>query len=112
MSVLNHAVYVCVFVHVCVRTCVRTCVCVSPLHCSGQEKAVAKSKYEEDMYINNHLSVFGSYWEGGRWGYSCCHSVVKMSYCTGEQGKLAARVSLLTNGLWMCLFFAIPLKAT
>ena len=24
-----------------------------------------------------------------RWGYACCHSLVKNSYCTGEEGKLA-----------------------
>eukprot|EP00731_Ephydatia_muelleri_P020379 Em0013g106a len=55
----------------------------------GQEKAVAKSKYEEDVYINNHTSVWGSYWEYGQWGYACCHSLIKRSFCTGEAGKLA-----------------------
>ena len=59
---------------------------------SGQEKAITKSKYEEDIYINNHSAVYGSYWESGQWGFACCHSFVKMSYCTGEQGKIAARV--------------------
>ncbi|OCT88364.1 pre-mRNA-splicing factor SLU7 [Xenopus laevis] len=53
----------------------------------GQEKAVAKSKYEEDILINNHTCIWGSYWKDGRWGYKCCHSFVKMSYCTGEAGK-------------------------
>uniref|UniRef100_F6UA83 Pre-mRNA-splicing factor SLU7 n=1 Tax=Xenopus tropicalis TaxID=8364 RepID=F6UA83_XENTR len=53
----------------------------------GQEKAVAKSKYEEDILINNHICIWGSYWKEGRWGYKCCHSFVKMSYCTGEAGK-------------------------
>eukprot|EP00117_Sycon_ciliatum_P035396 scpid64879/ scgid26844/ Pre-mRNA-splicing factor SLU7 len=57
----------------------------------GQEKAITKSKYEEDIYINNHSAVYGSYWESGQWGFACCHSFVKMSYCTGEQGKIAAR---------------------
>lgn len=55
----------------------------------GQEKAVAKSKYEEDVYINNHTSVFGSYWENFTWGYACCQSFIKQSYCTGEAGKVA-----------------------
>lgn len=55
----------------------------------GQEKATIKSKYEEDIYPNNHTSVFGSYWENFRWGYCCCHSFIKMSYCTGEAGKTA-----------------------
>ena len=53
----------------------------------GQEQAVACSKYEEDVKINNHLQIWGSYWKDGRWGYKCCHSFVKFSYCTGEAGK-------------------------
>ncbi|XP_069055478.1 pre-mRNA-splicing factor SLU7 [Pleurodeles waltl] len=53
----------------------------------GQEKAIARSKYEEDVLINNHTSIWGSYWKDFRWGYSCCHSFVKFSYCTGEAGK-------------------------
>ncbi|XP_029209163.1 pre-mRNA-splicing factor SLU7-like isoform X1 [Acropora muricata] len=53
----------------------------------GQEKAVAKSKYEEDVYTNNHTSVWGSYWQEGRWGYACCHSFIRNSYCTGDAGK-------------------------
>ncbi|KAJ3654166.1 hypothetical protein Zmor_013376 [Zophobas morio] len=53
----------------------------------GQEKEVIKSKYEEDIYINNHTSVWGSYWRGGQWGYKCCHSFVKNSYCLGEAGR-------------------------
>ncbi|XP_066024637.1 pre-mRNA-splicing factor SLU7-like [Pocillopora verrucosa] len=56
----------------------------------GQEKAVAKSKYEEDVYTNNHTSVWGSYWQEGRWGYACCHSFVRNSYCTGESGKASS----------------------
>jgi pre-mRNA-processing factor SLU7 len=44
----------------------------------GQEKEIIKSKYEEDVYINNHTSVWGSYWRGGQWGYKCCHSFVKV----------------------------------
>ncbi|PKY50363.1 pre-mRNA-splicing factor SLU7 [Rhizophagus irregularis] len=49
----------------------------------GQERAKAKSKYEEDVYINNHVSVWGSYWANGQWGYKCCHSFIKNSNCTG-----------------------------
>lgn len=58
----------------------------------GQEKSVARSKYEEDVYPNNHSSVWGSYWYNGSWGYKCCHSLIKESYCTGESGKAAAAV--------------------
>ncbi|KAI5631490.1 pre-mRNA splicing prp18-interacting factor domain-containing protein [Phthorimaea operculella] len=45
------------------------------------------SKYEEDVMINNHTSVWGSFWKDGQWGYKCCHSFIKMSYCVGEAGK-------------------------
>ena len=54
-----------------------------------ETKVVATSKYEEDVYKNNHSSVWGSYWEAGQWGYSCCRQMVRNSYCTGEAGKLA-----------------------
>ncbi|XP_004930694.1 pre-mRNA-splicing factor Slu7 [Bombyx mori] len=54
---------------------------------SGAEKQLAKSKYEEDALINNHTTVWGSYWRDGQWGYKCCHSFIKMSYCVGEAGK-------------------------
>ncbi|CAG9863898.1 unnamed protein product [Phyllotreta striolata] len=53
----------------------------------GAEKEVIRSKYEEDVYINNHTSVWGSYWRGGQWGYRCCYSFIKNSYCLGEAGK-------------------------
>lgn len=53
----------------------------------GQEKQLAKSKYVEDALINNHTTVWGSYWKDGQWGYKCCHSFIKMSYCVGEAGK-------------------------
>lgn len=54
----------------------------------GQEKQIIKSRYEEDVYVNNHTSVWGSYYNSGEWGYSCCHSKVKNSYCVGENGKM------------------------
>ena len=36
----------------------------------GLEKAKARSKYEEDIYPQNHKSVWGSFWQDGQWGYS------------------------------------------
>ena len=48
-----------------------------------------KSKYFEDAFINNHTSIWGSWWSNFQWGYNCCHSTIKNSYCTGEEGKLA-----------------------
>ncbi|KUI57067.1 Pre-mRNA-splicing factor SLU7 [Cytospora mali] len=56
-------------------------------------KASAKSKYPEDIYINNHTSVWGSWWASFQWGYECCHSTIKNSYCTGEDGKRAWEAS-------------------
>lgn len=52
----------------------------------GQEKARVKSRYEEDIFPNNHTSVWGSFWKNGLWGFKCCHSLIKESYCTGEAG--------------------------
>ena len=48
-----------------------------------------KSKYAEDILINNHTSVWGSWWKDFMWGYKCCHSTVKNSYCTGDEGRKA-----------------------
>ena len=55
----------------------------------GAPKTVAKSKHPEDVFLNNHTSVWGSWWSHFQWGYACCHSNIKNSYCTGEDGKLA-----------------------
>ena len=35
--------------------------------------------------------MWGSYWVSGKWGFACCHSLIKNSFCTGEAGKRAAR---------------------
>merc|ERR1712037_353939 len=53
----------------------------------GVESKVVRSQYEEDRLIGNHTSVWGSWWSEGRWGYKCCHSTMKQSYCTGDSGK-------------------------
>lgn len=55
----------------------------------GAPRATAKSKYAEDIFINNHHSVWGSWWSNFKWGYVCCHSFMKNSYCTGDEGKQA-----------------------
>lgn len=47
----------------------------------------AKSKYPEDVYPGNHTSVWGSYWKDGKWGFDCCHSLVRQSYCLGTKGR-------------------------
>lgn len=55
----------------------------------GAPKVKAKSMYPEDVMINNHTSVWGSWWKDFKWGYACCHATIKNSYCTGEDGKRA-----------------------
>lgn len=55
----------------------------------GQE-IKASSRYPEDVYINNHTSVWGSWWCDGQWGFACCHQSVRNSYCTGKVGEEAA----------------------
>ncbi|KAI6195867.1 Pre-mRNA-splicing factor SLU7 [Aphelenchoides besseyi] len=52
----------------------------------GQERAAVKSRYEEDTFPSNHTSVYGSWWKNGKWGFKCCHSLLKNSYCIGEKG--------------------------
>lgn len=56
-----------------------------------QPVSSARTKYEEDVLINNHTSVWGSYYSRmtSSWGYACCHSLLKNSYCTGHKGKEA-----------------------
>lgn len=55
----------------------------------GAIKAAANSKYQENVLINNHTAVWGSWWADFKWGYACCHSIVKNSYCTGAEGRRA-----------------------
>eukprot|EP00811_Abedinium_folium_P023258 NODE_3279_length_2061_cov_6.655636.p1 GENE.NODE_3279_length_2061_cov_6.655636~~NODE_3279_length_2061_cov_6.655636.p1 ORF type:complete len:559 (+),score=228.90 NODE_3279_length_2061_cov_6.655636:303-1979(+) len=49
----------------------------------GRERALLKSKYEEDMLVGNHSSVWGSWYDvaGGCFGFACCHQVSKKAYC-------------------------------
>ena len=48
------------------------------------------SKYAEDVHPHNHTAVWGSFWKDGRWGFACCHSLVRASYCVGAAGRRAA----------------------
>ncbi|CAK3782930.1 Pre-mRNA-splicing factor slu7 [Lecanosticta acicola] len=57
----------------------------------GEPERKEKSMYAEDVLINNHTSVWGSWWKDFTWGYACCHSTVKNSFCTGEEGKKALK---------------------
>ena len=55
--------------------------------------ALPKSKYEEDVYISNHTTVWGSWWKDHQWGYKCCKQFVRNSYCTGAAGIEAAEAA-------------------
>lgn len=49
----------------------------------GRERAYIKSKYEEDVLVGNHSSIWGSWFDAnsGRWGFACCHQCMKNAYC-------------------------------
>ncbi|KAJ7594283.1 Pre-mRNA splicing Prp18-interacting factor-domain-containing protein [Mycena floridula] len=61
----------------------------------GRERAKAKSKYLEDVYVNNHTAVWGSWYNpsASLWGYACCQSSIHVSYCSGQAGIDAAQAS-------------------
>ena len=50
---------------------------------------ITSDHFKKALFFHNHLfqSVWGSFWKSGKWGYACCHSFIKHSYCTGEAGK-------------------------
>ena len=58
---------------------------------ASRKMANLKSKYEEDVYINGHTTVWGSYFHKGAfaWGYADDHSLMKNAYCTGAAGGAA-----------------------
>ena len=64
---------------------------------SGQEKVVPKSKYQEDVFVNGHAAVYGSFYSGGKWGYKCCRTVQKQAYCTGAASRTGADVPQRTE---------------
>ncbi|KAH7838978.1 hypothetical protein Vadar_033345 [Vaccinium darrowii] len=59
----------------------------------GQEQVLPRSKYEEDVHINNHTGVWGSWWKDRQWGYRCCKQIIRNSYCTGAAGIEAAEAA-------------------
>ena len=49
---------------------------------------VIKSKYNENVMINDHTSVWGSWFSKILgWGYYCCYNINKNSYCLGSNAK-------------------------
>mmetsp|Transcript_7958 Transcript_7958/g.20097 ORF Transcript_7958/g.20097 Transcript_7958/m.20097 type:complete len:673 (-) Transcript_7958:36-2054(-) len=49
----------------------------------GRERAYVKSKYEEDVLVGNHSSIWGSWFDPvtKAWGFACCHQCMKNAYC-------------------------------
>eukprot|EP00826_Nyctotherus_ovalis_P033762 TRINITY_DN2750_c0_g2_i1.p2 TRINITY_DN2750_c0_g2~~TRINITY_DN2750_c0_g2_i1.p2 ORF type:complete len:425 (-),score=151.44 TRINITY_DN2750_c0_g2_i1:71-1345(-) len=51
-------------------------------------KKLKRTRYQEDVYVNSHASVWGSYYDDELgWGYSCCLSHDRLAQCRGEKGK-------------------------
>jgi pre-mRNA-processing factor SLU7 len=48
----------------------------------GKKIIMPKSSWEEDVYHNDHTSVWGSYFHQGEWGYQCCQKLEYESFCT------------------------------
>jgi pre-mRNA-processing factor SLU7 len=51
------------------------------------------------VLVNNHTAVWGSWYDpsSSTWGYKCCHSIIHISYCSGEAGIEAAQASSAQN---------------
>lgn len=61
----------------------------------GGRTGVPVTKYQEDVLEGNHTAVWGSWYDRGtqQWGYACCWSTLRGSYCTGQAGKDAITAS-------------------
>jgi pre-mRNA-processing factor SLU7 len=62
---------------------------------TGKEKAIVRSKYEEDVHSHNHTCVWGSFFDrqSFKWGYVDDHGTTRNAYGTGEAGKRARMLS-------------------
>ena len=69
----------------------------------GQERAKARSKYDEDVYPGNHKSIWGSWFNLStlQWGYACCHSYIKQAYCAGQAGIDAEKEAAANAGKYI-----------
>lgn len=56
-----------------------------------KKRAPIPCKYEENVHINGHSAVWGSYFHKGafKWGYADDHSLIRSSYGTGMNGRIA-----------------------
>lgn len=58
---------------------------------AGAKREAITCKYEEDIFVNGHTTVWGSFFHRGafQWGFADDHSLMKSSYCTGQNGRRA-----------------------
>ena len=61
---------------------------------SGKVKTIVNkvkqhcSIYPEDVHVNGHSEVWGSFYNDDfGWGYKCCMSFDKNSFCNGSEGR-------------------------
>ncbi|XP_020877951.1 suppressor of mec-8 and unc-52 protein homolog 1 isoform X2 [Arabidopsis lyrata subsp. lyrata] len=47
----------------------------------GPEPLKQETPAEDDVLINNHTMVWGSYWKDHKWGFGCCKNFTKESFC-------------------------------
>ncbi|CEM06780.1 unnamed protein product [Vitrella brassicaformis CCMP3155] len=59
-----------------------------PIKVDQSSRPVNKSKYKEDVHVNGHTAVWGSYYDPDmqQWGYKCCRSTDRHAECTGRVG--------------------------
>lgn len=68
----------------------------------GREKEIVRSKYEDDVFINNHTTVWGSYWNSGQWGYKCCHAFIKVKKKTTNISTYLINSLYVVNIAFIC----------
>jgi pre-mRNA-processing factor SLU7 len=63
--------------------------------------------------VNNHTDVWGSWYDpsSGTWGYACCHSIIHVSYCSGQAGIEAAQASSAQNLLASTSKLSVPAQS-
>ena len=66
---------------------------------ASERQMVATTKYVEDEYPMNHSSVWGSFYDRSlaSWGYQCCRSTLKNSYCVGQKSQPSIQSSNHNN---------------
>ncbi|KAH3675463.1 hypothetical protein WICMUC_002752 [Wickerhamomyces mucosus] len=47
----------------------------------NESNKVVRSQFNEDVFLGNHTSVWGSYYQDGKWGFLCCKKFDRNSLC-------------------------------